>query len=54
MERRNRRGRSTSCRVERFAGRLDVLAFDADAASHAAEIRAVLERRGQMIGGYDC
>lgn len=39
--------------VERFAARLDVLPFDADAAGHAADIRANLERRGQMIGGYD-
>lgn len=39
--------------VERFAGRLEVLPFDADAAGHAADIRAVLERRGQVIGAYD-
>ena len=39
--------------VERFAGRLEVLAFDAAAADHAADIRADLERRGQPIGGYD-
>ncbi|HEY4030382.1 MAG TPA: tRNA(fMet)-specific endonuclease VapC [Caulobacteraceae bacterium] len=39
--------------VERFAARLDVLAFDATAADHAADIRANLERRGQIIGGYD-
>jgi tRNA(fMet)-specific endonuclease VapC len=39
--------------VERFAARLEVLSFDADAAGHAADIRAVLERRGQVIGGYD-
>jgi len=39
--------------VERFAARLEVLSFDADAAGHAAEIRAILERRGQVIGGYD-
>jgi tRNA(fMet)-specific endonuclease VapC len=39
--------------VERFAARLDVLPFDADAAGHAADIRADLERRGQTIGGYD-
>jgi len=37
----------------RFAARLDVLPFDADAADHAADIRANLERRGQTIGGYD-
>ena len=39
--------------VERMAARLAVLPFDADAAAHAADIRAVLERQGQGIGGYD-
>ena len=39
--------------VERFAARLAVLNFDAEAAAHAAEIRAALERQGQMIGGSD-
>lgn len=39
--------------VERFAARLDVLSFDPSAASHAADIRSVLERQGQVIGGYD-
>jgi tRNA(fMet)-specific endonuclease VapC len=39
--------------VELFAARLDVLPFDADAAGHAADIRANLELKGQEIGGYD-
>lgn len=39
--------------VERFASRLEVLAFDVAAADHAADIRAALERKGQPIGGYD-
>ena len=39
--------------VERFAARLDVLAFDEGAADHAADIRATLERQGQPIGAYD-
>ncbi len=39
--------------VERFAARLEVLPFDAAAADHAADIRAMLERQGQPIGGYD-
>jgi tRNA(fMet)-specific endonuclease VapC len=39
--------------VERFAARLEVLPFDAEAAAHAAEIRVALERRGRMIGAYD-
>jgi tRNA(fMet)-specific endonuclease VapC len=39
--------------VEGFASRLDVLPFDVAAADHAADIRANLERRGQVIGGYD-
>jgi tRNA(fMet)-specific endonuclease VapC len=39
--------------VDHFAARLEVLAFDADAAAHAADIRVVLERHGQTIGAYD-
>jgi tRNA(fMet)-specific endonuclease VapC len=39
--------------VENFASRLEVLARDAAAAHHAADIRAVLERKGRTIGGYD-
>lgn len=39
--------------VERFASRLQVLPFDAPAADHAADIRAVLEGQGRTIGGYD-
>lgn len=39
--------------VERFAGRVEVLPFDAEAAAHAGEIRAALEREGRSIGGYD-
>lgn len=39
--------------VERFAARMEVLPFDEAAADHAADIRAALERQGQMIGGYD-
>jgi tRNA(fMet)-specific endonuclease VapC len=39
--------------VESFAGRLDVLSFDSEAAAHYADIRADLERRGLVIGPYD-
>ena len=39
--------------VERFAARLEVLTFDAEAAGHAADIRADLKRKGLLIGGYD-
>lgn len=39
--------------VEAFASRLEVLPFDADAAAHAADIRASLESAGRTIGGYD-
>lgn len=39
--------------VEAFAARLEVLDFDAEAAAHAGEIRAELERQGQPIGSYD-
>ena len=40
-------------KVDRFTARVKVLPFDALAAEHAADIRADLERRGQMIGNYD-
>ncbi|ACI51405.1 PilT protein domain protein [Gluconacetobacter diazotrophicus PA1 5] len=39
--------------VEHFADRLNVLPFDSAAASHTAEIRDDLERRGCVIGPYD-
>ena len=39
--------------VESFAARLDVLPFDSEAAAHYADIRADLERKGQVIGLYD-
>jgi tRNA(fMet)-specific endonuclease VapC len=39
--------------VEGLVARLVVLAFDEDAAGHAGEIHADLERRGQLIGPYD-
>jgi tRNA(fMet)-specific endonuclease VapC len=39
--------------VEDFAARLEVLPFDAAAADHAADIRAALERKGEVIGAYD-
>jgi tRNA(fMet)-specific endonuclease VapC len=39
--------------VEQFAARLEVLELDANAAAHAGEIRADLERHGQLIGAYD-
>lgn len=39
--------------VEAFAARMEVLDFDADAAAHAGEIRAELERQGRSIGSYD-
>lgn len=39
--------------VAAFAERLEVLDFDIDAAAHAGEIRAELERLGRTIGGYD-
>lgn len=39
--------------VERFASRVEVLPFDANAAAHAGDIRATLEREGRPIGGYD-
>jgi tRNA(fMet)-specific endonuclease VapC len=39
--------------VERFANRLEVLPFDVDAAAHAGDIRATVEREGRQTGGYD-
>lgn len=39
--------------VEGFTERVRVLPFDAEAAAHAADIRADLERRGRTIGTYD-
>lgn len=39
--------------VEDFAARLEVLPFDANAAAHAGDIYADLERKGQVIGPYD-
>ena len=40
-------------RVLEFASRLQVLDFDARAATHAGEIRANLTMRGCQIGAYD-
>ncbi len=39
--------------VEGFAARLDVVEFGPNAAGHFGDIRADLERRGQVIGPYD-
>lgn len=39
--------------VERLAERLEVAVFDDNAAAHAANIRATLERQGLPIDGYD-
>ncbi len=36
-----------------MAERLSVLVFDSHAAEHAGDIRAELERDGQIIGPYD-
>lgn len=39
--------------VEQFADRLAVLAFDAEASAHSADIKTMLGQRGQTIGAYD-
>ena len=39
--------------IEAFTARLEIIPFDSRAALHAGEIRATLERQGQMIGAYD-
>ena len=40
--------------VDNLTSRLEILPFDASAASHVAQIRSQLERVGMMIGSYDC
>jgi tRNA(fMet)-specific endonuclease VapC len=40
-------------RVDELATGLEVLDFDAEAASHSGEIHAALARAGQLIGAYD-
>ncbi len=50
---RSARPAETRRQVERFAARLTVLPFDDQAAAHAAELRADLERSGATIGPYD-
>ena len=39
--------------VQDFAGRLELIPFDENAAFHCGEIRAVLARKGRPIGAYD-
>jgi tRNA(fMet)-specific endonuclease VapC len=39
--------------IEGLAARLGVFDFDVAAAHHAAQIRADLQRKGQLIGGND-
>lgn len=39
--------------VAQLTNRLEILAFDADAAGHAADIKTALGRDGQTIGPYD-
>lgn len=40
-------------RVDELAAGLEVLDFDAEAASHSGDIHASLARTGQVIGAYD-
>ena len=44
---------SSSRAVEDFVARLEVLDFDAEAADHSADIRAVLSQKAHLIGPYD-
>lgn len=46
-------GNAARTRLERLCARLTLLDFDAEAAVHAANIRADLERRGVKIGPFD-
>jgi tRNA(fMet)-specific endonuclease VapC len=39
--------------IEGFAARLSVLDFDAEAATQFGQIKAALEKRGDVIGPYD-
>lgn len=39
--------------VEDFASRVHVASFDMEASHHSADIKADLERRGEVIGSYD-
>lgn len=39
--------------VENFAARLTVLPFDENAAAHAGQVRAALEKAGLPIGAWD-
>jgi tRNA(fMet)-specific endonuclease VapC len=39
--------------VEGFAARLDVLAYDRQAAMHSGQLRAELQKIGKPIGPYD-
>ena len=39
--------------VEAFANRMTVLPFGEAASIHSADIRATLERKGQVIGPHD-
>ena len=39
--------------LDAFCSMIDVLAFDAAAADHAAQIRAQLEKKGKPIGPFD-
>jgi tRNA(fMet)-specific endonuclease VapC len=40
-------------RLESFCARLEVLPYDDNAAAHFGQIRASLERKGEVIGAYD-
>ncbi|MBN2887314.1 MAG: tRNA(fMet)-specific endonuclease VapC [Chromatiaceae bacterium] len=39
--------------IEGFSARLEVLDFDREAAIHAGQIMAELQRQGRIIGAYD-
>jgi tRNA(fMet)-specific endonuclease VapC len=39
--------------VEDLAARVEIIPFDSQAARNAADIRAVLEQKGQTIGAYN-
>ena len=45
--------RRRSSEIRLFLSKFEILPFDAEAASHYAEIRAHLEKKGQVIGPMD-
>jgi tRNA(fMet)-specific endonuclease VapC len=52
VEKSSRRAQNLQA-VEEFVARLEALPFSAEAAAHYGQVRAELERAGQLAGPYD-